>query len=282
MILISDTGGTSSDWAFIEDDGQVLEFHFKGYNPVSQHPDEINELLEGVRRQLGNRSVSKVHFYGTGIISLEVEEMIQESISKNVSANEILVMTDLLGAVRATCDKAPGMVVIIGTGSNVCQFDGRKIESRTPSLGYPLGDEGSGVDIGKRMIRSYYYHELPTDIAADIASELPNDRSSFLVNLKNHKKPNQYLASFARIALNNLDHPFIKSLVRSSFKELFKHHISKYEKGNTIHFVGSVAYKCRPFIKQLVEEYGFVVGKFVRSPMEGLITYHKLNSSDVR
>ena len=42
-----------------------------------------------------------------------------------------------------------------------------------------------------------------------------------------------------------------------------------------IHFVGSVAYGFRDVLKQLAIGYEIELGKIVKSPMDGLIEYHR-------
>ncbi len=45
----------------------------------------------------------------------------------------------------------PGFAAILGTGTNSCLYDGNDITLNIDSLGYFLGDEGSGCFIGKRI-----------------------------------------------------------------------------------------------------------------------------------
>lgn len=279
MVLISDTGGTSSDWALIDQNKTITQFSFGGYNPVTNQESGLDQILQAVHLKIqpfiiGNK-ISDIYYYGTGIISLAIEGKIKNKISAAITSDQTHVHSDINGAVKASCGKEKGIVVIQGTGSNVCQYDGRKIESLTPSLGFPLGDEGSGSDIGKRLIKAYYYHELSAEIAAILTKLLPEERSEFILNFKHHKAPNQYVASFAKVAIENLHYPIVKSIVRESLYELFNHHISKYERSLPLYFVGSIAYHCQAFIKQIAEEKGFMVNKFVKSPLEGLIQYHK-------
>ena len=43
---------------------------------------------------------------------------------------------DLLGAARALCGKEEGIAAILGTGSNSCYFDGKKIKENITALGF--------------------------------------------------------------------------------------------------------------------------------------------------
>ena len=46
-------------------------------------------------------------------------------------------------------------------------FDGKNIEQRVDSLGYVLMDEASGNFFGKQLIRSYYFNEMPNNLAKE-------------------------------------------------------------------------------------------------------------------
>lgn len=61
----------------------------------------------------------------------------------------VTVMSDLLGAARGLFIDQPGLPCILGTGSNSCIYDGAEIVDNVKSLGFILGDEGSGAFIGK-------------------------------------------------------------------------------------------------------------------------------------
>ena len=45
-----------------------------------------------------------------------------------------------------------GIAVILGTGSNVGLYDGKQLVKTVGGLGYVLGDEGSGVHLGKDIV----------------------------------------------------------------------------------------------------------------------------------
>ena len=76
-----------------------------------------------------------------------------------VSVNE-----DTVAAVYAATNE-PGIVCILGTGSNSCYFDGKDIHMSVESLGYTLMDEASGNYFGKRLIRDYFYKKMPSELA---------------------------------------------------------------------------------------------------------------------
>ena len=47
-------------------------------------------------------------------------------------------------------------------------YDGEKIIDNVPSLGFILGDEGSGGYFGRKLLQAYYYREMPDDLKKSI------------------------------------------------------------------------------------------------------------------
>src|SRR6185312_594150 len=72
-------------------------------------------------------------------------------------AKSVEVTHDMLAAARALCGDGKGVAAILGTGSNSCFYNGKKIMKNSPGLGYVLGDEGSGAYLGKKVMQHYLY-----------------------------------------------------------------------------------------------------------------------------
>jgi N-acetylglucosamine kinase-like BadF-type ATPase len=91
-------------------------------------------------------------------------ETIEEELKKVFTKAESVVREDLLAAAYAAYNGRPAVVCILGTGSNSCYFDGKDIKIELPSLGFLMGDEGSGSAIGKQLVRRYFMKKLPEDL----------------------------------------------------------------------------------------------------------------------
>mgnify|MGYP000374428385 CR=1 FL=1 len=89
------------------------------------------------------------------------------------------------------------IVCILGTGSNSCYFDGKRIHTEIDSLGYVLMDEASGNYFGKRLLRDYFYKKMPEKLRQDFASRFNLNSDVIKQNLYKEPNPNAYLASFA-------------------------------------------------------------------------------------
>ena len=79
---------------------------------------------------------------------------------------KFIIKEDTYAAVYASATIGEKSIVcILGTGSNCTFFDGKSAEQLIISLGYILMDEASGNFFGKQLIRSYYFNEMPSDLA---------------------------------------------------------------------------------------------------------------------
>ena len=169
MSLIADSGSTKTAWCLIEDPEHVI--YTQGINPYQQNEEEIcailqHELLPNLISQSSfTPHLSAIHFYGAGCTP-EKAPIVAQALRQVVSTTATIhVESDMLGAARGLCGRQPGIVAILGTGSNSCFYDGRNLHPGIPALGYILGDEGSGAYIGKRLVGDILKHQLPDDIS---------------------------------------------------------------------------------------------------------------------
>lgn len=89
--------------------------------------------------------------------------------------------------------------------------------------------------------------------------------------------PNRFLASLSPFLAQNLDEPCIRTLVLDSFKAFLKRNVMQYEnyRKSKVHFIGSVAFYYKAILAEAAQEMGVQLGTVIKSPMEGLIEYHK-------
>ena len=189
------------------------------------------------------------------------------------SANH--VEHDLLGAARALLGDDPGIACILGTGSNTCAYDGKKIVDNVQNLAFILGDEGSASHIGKRIMRSYFYREMPEELAESFKETYPQPERE-IINGVYAEGANVYLASFARFAGQHKEHPFIHYLVSDALEEFVERHVIKYY--DYLKFpvcsVGSVAYFWRHILRKELNRKGLRIGKIIQKPIDSMIEYH--------
>ncbi len=281
MILIADSGSTKCDWVCLDSDGKViLKTASLGLNPSVLTPKEFEDrILEISDLSNISKSIKVLEFYGAGCGTESPKNIVHLSLSKLFPNADVSVREDIAAAVYAvTCD--PGIVCILGTGSNSCYFDGEHIHTPMASLGYVIMDEASGSYFGKRLIRDFYYNKMPIDIALEFEKNYDLDPDEIKTNLYKKPKPNAYLASFAKFIFSqNQINLYFAELLKEGILSFINYRILSFKEAKNlpIHFVGSIAYFSREIIKDCLKENNLILGKIVQKPIDGLIEYYQNN-----
>jgi glucosamine kinase len=278
MILIADSGSTKTDWRIVTADTVLDQAQTAGFNPMYQEADEIyKELHDVLLPQLHGRRPSAIYYYGAGCSSPERNKRVEDALYRAFPESVLYVDHDLLGAARALCGRKPGIACILGTGSNTCLYDGKDIIDNVPSLGFLLGDEGSGAYMGKLLIKAYLYRELPEELALSLKNTYNLTKDGILDTLYGSSIPSRYMATFAKFMHEKQKNPIIRAMIYENFSEFFERHVLKYEghENLPVNFVGSIAFHFGDILKQVAQKYGLTVETIIKSPSEGLITYHQ-------
>jgi glucosamine kinase len=280
MILIADSGSTKTEWVLLEQQRVVAELYTQGINPYFQTVEQITAVIaEELLPQLPATVaplITNVYYYGAGCSSAPKCEMVHIPLAQTFTNATIEVDHDLLAAARAACGTNKGIAAILGTGSNSCLFDGKNIIANQPSLGFILGDEGSGGHIGKELLKQFVYSELPADLYELFIREYMLNKEIILDNIYSKPMPNRYAASFTRFAGKHIHHHHIQQLVMNCFREFFRRHISSYPDYSTyaLSAVGSVSHIFNFQFLAVAKEFDIAVQQTIQKPMEGLIHYH--------
>lgn len=277
MILIADSGATKTDWRLITDT-EVRSFSTRGINPYHSDRKEILAELEKLDFNGDERNILEIYFYGSGVANDEMKHVIRRCLQERIGVHPyIQVNDDLLGVARSLFQQGSGIACILGTGSNSGHYGEGKIGDKVPALGYSLGDEGSGTDIGKRLVNALHKRSLNDELREAIIAEEGLSMDEILKNV--YKKPhaNRYLASLTKIAAKHIDNPQIREIVRAAFEDFVDKNISKYEdyRSKEIGFAGSVAHHFREILEEVLKENGLRSGQIIATPVEGLVRYHK-------
>lgn len=281
MLIIIDSGSTKSDWLLINAKGQETRLSSLGFNPVLHSIEFIRKEIEQVIvPQLDAHQTYHIYFYGSGCWDQERKQKVRQALQANFATSYITVYHDLLGAARACCQTEQGVACILGTGSNSCLYNGEEVTDNVSSIGYMLGDEGSGTHLGKKLIRHYFYREMPQDLIAPFEAFIQGGKKEVLDKVYGQADANVYLASLSRFLSEHIDHPFVQRILYRSLSEFIDRHVRKYQ-GHMqlpIHFVGSIAFIFQDMIKLILAERNMQVGRFIKQPIEALRDYHlKLN-----
>ncbi len=280
MILIADGGSTKTSWCQLSETGQRVYFNTEGYNPdFVNTQDIISSLSKNLPDTLPREEVREIYFYGAGVSSPAKAEVIAAAMRHIFSgANKIEVTEDLLAAARALLGHKPGFAAILGTGTNSCIYDGQKITHNVDSLGYFLGDEGSGSFLGKRLLRDYLRGLLPDGLQEALQEEYHlGTRNEIIDRLYNQPLPNRFLASFAKFAYDHNNVSYCRQIVVEAFEAFFQNIVLHYPnyQDYTFNCIGSVGYNFRDALTQVANSHGMQVGKIVRSPIDDLVSFHE-------
>ncbi|MCG8326523.1 MAG: hypothetical protein MI974_02500 [Chitinophagales bacterium] len=280
MLIVVDSGSTKADWNLI-DKGASSMVSTIGFNPIFVTEERMaDELFKAFKNHPARTKASDIYFYGSGCWDANLKGQIQRALGQVFPHAHVEVEHDLLGAARSTCGTEEGIACILGTGSNSCLYDGKDVIDNVTNLGYLLGDEGSGTHLGKKLIRAYFYRELPKDLRSDMDAAFPDGKQDILDKIYGPETPNVYMASFTRFMNEHKSHPYIFRMIYRSFCEFIDRHVRKYDRhlNVPIHFIGSVGYHFQDILKIILEERCMEPGIFIKKPIDKLAEFHLLNT----
>jgi len=281
MILIADGGSTKCDWILLDMKGEVVfQTRTKGLNPAVFPKRQLEERLaenEDLRGVVN--TVEKVHFFGAGCGTETPRKLLEDIIAAYFThADDVMVKEDMVAAVYAATTE-PGIVCILGTGSNSCYFDGENIEMTVQSLGYMLMDEASGNYFGKRLIRDYYYKRMPPELAVKFEQSFNLDSDEIKKNLYKEENPNTYLASFAEFIFSNERNGYFYKLVHEGLQEFIHSRVLCFKQAQNvpIHFIGTIAFFSEDIIRAVAQPYQLEIGNIIRRPIDALLEHYRKN-----
>lgn len=279
MILIVESGSTKTEWRYISGPTQAYESFFSdGINPYYQLAADITAAQRPTLEKLSQKSIQYVFYYGTGITDEGKSEIINQVLRPFVGDAQISVANDLIAAGISLCGNEPGIACILGTGANSGYFEEGKLKEQIPPLGFWLGDEGSGANLGKRLVLTYLHHELPIDLREAFIKRFGKlSRLDIFEHAYQKEFPNRWFATFSKFLFDHRKHPFCYELIEKAFQEFCQLYLVKYDAAKTVpvHFTGSVAFYYSDILKRVVANSGLRVGIISEAPMAGLTLFHK-------
>ena len=279
MKIIADCGATKSEWRVLHSDGSVSNLTAKGINASAMSAESIIRIISDIKEQISatDTSDAEIYLYMAGLPSDELKADITTAFSQGFNVSHIEFHSDLTAAARAVCGHRPGIAAILGTGSNSCQYNGEEIVKQVYSGGFILGDEGGAATLGKLFISDFIKGLVPSEIAEDFNSRFPSDYGSIVASIyKSAGSPSGYLGSLAPFIMEHYGHPYIKELVDGNFRSFFRRCIKQYDTDTfSVGIVGGFGYALQETIRSIASEEGVTISSFVRTPINGLIAYHK-------
>lgn len=276
MILIADSGSTKTDWIAIRNAHTAGEFHTKGFNPLFHEQAFILSELQSCSglKEIGH-NVSAIFYFGAGCSSHERRKRIYSALTIFFPNALIQVEHDMLGTALSVCEGKPGLAAILGTGSNICFYDGINISETRHGLGYVLGDEASGTYFGKKLLAAYIYRLLPLPLEKMFTEQYGLNKEQILLRVYQQPGANVFLASFAPFLSVHSSDPFIEKMVHHGIGEFFDTNVLSYPQSasHPVHFTGTIAHVFRDTIRKVASEKGVRIGNIIQKPITGLARY---------
>jgi len=277
VTLIADSGSSKTEWCLLHNH-KKKKFITEGLSPYFLSEAQIAEVIRTkILPKIKQNLPDQVFFYGTGCSNPNNVRIVKKAFKSVFNAADIEINHDLMGAAKALCGNEKGIACILGTGSNSCYYNGKKIVKNSPGLGYVLGDEGSGAYLGRKVLQYFLYKTFDEDLMDRFNGKYGIDAPEILNNVYKRPLPNKYLAGFTLFLVENRGHYMIENIIEDGFNDFFFNHIYKYRESWSlpINFVGSVAYGFKDILADLCHSYELQLGTVIKNPMDGLVKYHQ-------
>ncbi len=265
MKLIIEAGGTKTAWV-VADAQNVSSYIGKGFNAIYDDGFEVPPSLKSY-----GQSIRQVFFYGAGVLTGERCKAVADLIRLHFQKAEIEVATDIMAACRGMLGVESGWVGMLGTGAALAEFNGKTYQTPIPSLGFLLGDEGSGAFMGRIILRDFYRRQLPMTIHKKL--EADHGHRNLLQEAYGRDITGRFFGQFSRYLRDPAECEYSDRLVTFALKSYCQTFVEG-QSIDSIFFVGSIATVFRGHLERQAAEYGIQVRDIQNSPLDGLIAFH--------
>lgn len=257
MKIIVEAGGTKCKWGLIGNRTRTIETI--GFNPNCGHADGLLGIAQAIAEVAENETESVLYF-GAGCGNQQNQELVRATLCKVFTNAEIKVCSDLEGAAIALFGHEQGIAAILGTGASAGVYNRSEMLLQAPSLGYLLGDEGSGAYLGKTLIQKVLRCELSDDICRKFWDFAKSTPSKLIHNIYMSASANSLLASFVPFLSENIGNEQIKAIVTNGIAEFDKKHIKVLNHTDLpLGFVGGIAHQFSDMLKHHFSNQGFEI-----------------------
>ncbi|MDN3605431.1 BadF/BadG/BcrA/BcrD ATPase family protein [Kaistella yonginensis] len=279
MIAIIDGGSTKCDWVILDNSGKPhLKTTTLGFNPNIINVDFIGQEIDKNEELFFLKNhIEKVFFYGSGCGTPANAKKVETEFTKTFPQAEVRIKEDMTAAAYAAYNGKPAIVCILGTGSNSCFFDGENIRIDLPSLGFLIGDEGSGSALGKHLLRRFFMKKLPADLERAFIKKYNLTIEDAIKNMYHNPRANAYLGEFNKFIAEHKSHSYFQNMVFDEMKNFLDYQVLPYPEAGEIeiNFIGYIAYIYEDILRSAAAELNLTIGKVVQKPIESLVEYHK-------
>lgn len=288
MILIVESGATKTAWRAVCDDGSVRSAQTAGLSPTCLDVEHTRDIVRKAVPELNPEGchVSDVFFYGAGLVSHESSAPVAQALEMWCPMARIHFHSDVVAAARALFGDGSGVVAIMGTGSNSCLYENGDVVKNIRPGGFILGDEGSGVWLGREFLSDFVKGLVPADVEAAFVREFALDYTQIVRKVYKEQAASAFMASLAPFILSQGGSGYVRDLLERCLDSFACRALSRYgsyasdpDSARRIGVVGSFGCACEEMLKTVGGRYGLEFVKFLKSPVDELVAYHIKHAS---
>ncbi len=277
MIIVADSGSTKTSWAVLKNAEEPKQFSTEGYNPYYVDSEYIRKsITTNFSYQVETNDVKQIYFYGAGCAGGK-DEIVKRALNDVFPHASIVIESDLIAAAKSLFGDKDGFVSILGTGTNTGVYSNGEIVNQVNSLGFFMGDEGSGAYLGRKLLSLFARRAMPIELMEALEDDYQLTPNAVVPAFYDAELQNRYSAKFTVFLSNHIEHTYIKKLVKNAFVDFFENIVCLYPnyRSYQLNSIGSIGFTFIDQLKEVAYSYGMNVGKINKSPMEGLIAYHQ-------
>ena len=283
MFIVVESGATKTAWRAVCEDGSVRAVQTEGLSPTCLDLEHTQQIVRKAIPELNpeGKRVEEIFFYGAGLVSPQSCAPIEEALQMWCPMASVHFHSDILAAARALFGDGSGVVAIMGTGSNSCMYEDGEITRNIRPGGFILGDEGSGVSLGRAFLADLIKGLVPPAIEADFDKEFGLDYSQIVRKVYKEQAASAFMASLAPFILAHKDESYIQELIDECLESLVRRALARYsdnapgDVARKVGVIGSFGCACEDMLRKVGTRHGLEFVKFIKSPIDELVAYHR-------
>lgn len=265
-ILMVEGGGSRSTWVLLENGRVVTRHESSGLNPSTITGRQLSEEEQYLVRQ-----ARSLKLYTAGYVE-GYHRPLLDSLFATVPAKSY--KTDIDAAMEAY-SLTDGVVVLLGTGSQSAYVEHGDCRVGLPSLGYLVSDEGSGYDMGRRVIRDYIYGRVSGETADLIEGRYDVSRSAMIKDLYHTGHTAHYVASFAQVLSDSPDRTWARAIVTTALTSFVRVRIKEafglLDHRQSVYAVGGIAVAFEAIFAEICDHHDLVLRATTADPLALII-----------
>lgn len=271
------SGSNYAEWRLFDKERIIASFKTSGINPYFNDEKQIIAVLsKNINLIHHAEEIRRIYFYGAGSFSPDLKNVVHNAFSKFFKFGRVSVEHDITAAAIACCKNTPGIISIIGSGSNSAWYDGRKVKPNNYGLGYILADEGSGNWLGRQLVKGYMNETLPENIRKKFIHRYDPERKTLLEKIYRQKQPAIYLSSFTEFFIDNQEDSYIKGIIKEGFDKLMHTYLLPLHDEHPeafLYFAGTVAANFQSHLHDAAADANLKIATIIKEPVNNLLTY---------